>query len=232
MKKILSILLISIISIFCIFPLTGCAEILDIFEMASQNEILKEENQSLKEELATLKFEIAFPDGVIDESCILENVVIEKEDTDTEHTIYCIKTTGEDTEVVINGGIYNAGTGSASNVAVFATGASKVTINGGYFSNGVDVNGESSPVIYAHGDSIITINGGYFESTGDGTWLINCQNDHGTIIIKGGIFVNFDPSCPNTDDATSYVAEGYKVIEEIKDGVNYYTVVKDTDIEE
>ena len=45
-------------------------------------------------------------------------------------------------------------------------------------------------------------------------------------IVRGGTFVNFDPSHPNTDDASTYVEEGYKVIQEQKEnGDIWYTVV-------
>ena len=46
------------------------------------------------------------------------------------------------------------------------------------------------------------------------------------IIVRGGTFIDFDPSNPRTNDADSYVDAGYKVELKETDGHSYYTVVK------
>lgn len=45
------------------------------------------------------------------------------------------------------------------------------------------------------------------------------------IEIKGGTFVNFDPSANPEGPGTSYVADGYKVVSEAHGTETWYTVV-------
>ena len=234
MKKILSILLILILSTCCVFSMTGCNFLdaaIDLSMIQEENAQLKEENKQLKEQLVTLKFELAFPDGLVTESCILNSVNIIRENINTEKSVYAVKASGADIIVTINGGSYNAGEGSASNVAIWAHDGATVIINDGIFCNGSDMNGEESPVIYAQNGSI-EINGGlFYTKSATAQWLINCNNAGGSIIIKGGSFIDFNPADVHTDDASSYVAEGYHVECEIinagtEDEYHLYTVVE------
>ena len=91
-------------------------------------------------------------------------------------------------------------------------------------------------VVYGYEGTTI-IEGGFFEAfpvKQNGNvrpWTLNLLNDawkkgKAKFIVRGGTFVNFDPSHPNTDDASTYVEEGYKVIQEQKEnGDIWYTVV-------
>lgn len=105
-----------------------------------------------------------------------------------------------------------------------------ITIKGGrYIGCGTCVYGYSGKTI---------IEGGYFEaspSTVDSrpaqTWTLNLlnsayQDGTASIEVRGGTFVDFDPSHPNTDDATSYVPAGYEVNSKEENGHTIYTVVK------
>lgn len=105
-----------------------------------------------------------------------------------------------------------------------------ITIKGGrYIGCGTCVYGYSGKTI---------IEDGYFEaspSTVDSrpaqTWTLNLlnsayQDGTASIEVRGGTFVDFDPSNPNTDDAASYVPEGYKVDSKEENGHTIYTVVK------
>lgn len=62
-------------------------------------------------------------------------------------------------------------------------------------------------------------------------YVVNCidaayKDGTAVIQIKGGTFVNFDPSADPEGTNTSYVAEGYTVVSETKDnGETWYTVV-------
>ena len=234
MKKLVTLLLTLCLAIIPIASLTGCSfldDAIDLSLIKEENKLLKEENAALKQELATLKFELAFPDGLVTESCILNSVNIIRENINTEKSIYAVKASGVDTVVTINGGSYNAGEGSASNVAIWAHDGATVIINDGIFYNGSDMNGEESPVIYAQNGSI-EINGGlFYTKSATAQWLINCNNAGGSIIIKGGRFIDFNPADVHTDDASSYVAEGYHVeCEIINEGTEeeycLYTVVE------
>ena len=108
-----------------------------------------------------------------------------------------------------------------------------VVIKGGkYVAHGCCVYGYAGKTV---------IEDGFFEAypiamNGHDTqpWALNLLNEaykNGTASfeVKGGTFVNFDPSNPKTDDATSYVAAGYKVVEEKRsDTITWYHVVPET----
>lgn len=108
-----------------------------------------------------------------------------------------------------------------------------ITIKGGkYVAHGCCVYGYAGKTV---------IEDGFFEASPiamDGhetqPWALNLLNEaykNGTASfeVKGGTFVNFDPSNPKTDDATSYVAAGYKVVEEKRsDTITWYHVVPET----
>lgn len=96
----------------------------------------------------------------------------------------------------------------------------EVTINSGTYYGG------GTAVQLQKGD--LTINGGTFEVTPFGDpygykYVINVidknyKNGTAIITVKGGTFVNFDPSANPEGQGTSYVAPGYS---SVKDGENY-----------
>ena len=119
----------------------------------------------------------------------------------------------------------------ALTVNASATGDSAhVTIKGGKYIGGTTaVNVVVGTVI---------IEGGHFEvQISDTKYLINANDTewkNGTcdIQIKGGTFVNFDPSAnvepENPDGRRNYLADGYKVVAETQaNGDIWYTVVAD-----
>lgn len=122
--------------------------------------------------------------------------------------------------LVINGeGIIDGGEGG-DNVAVWSMPGGKLTINGGTYTVGADANGLGNSTIYTTGGDVV-INGGTFSTAAkyrDSYWTINKQNGStGKVEIYGGTFPGFDPAHPNTDDETTYVADGYVSVG--KDGV-------------
>ena len=122
--------------------------------------------------------------------------------------------------LVINGeGTVDGGEGG-DNVAVWSMPGGKLTINGGTYTVGADANGLGNSTIYTTGGDVV-INGGTFSTAAkyrDSYWTINKQNGStGKVEIYGGTFPGFDPANPNTDDETTYVADGYVSVE--KDGV-------------
>ena len=85
----------------------------------------------------------------------------------------------------------------------------------------------------------LEINGGFFDMAPTckaavpqfAKYVVNCidaayRDGSATISIKGGTFVNFDPSANPEGAGTSYVAEGYAVFAEVKGEDTWYTVVK------
>ena len=122
--------------------------------------------------------------------------------------------------LVLNGeGTVDGGEGG-DNVAVWSMPGGKLTINGGTYTVGADANGLGNSTIYTTGGDVV-INGGTFSTAAkyrDSYWTINKQNGStGKVEIYGGTFPGFDPANPNTDDETTYVADGYVSVG--KDGV-------------
>ena len=130
-----------------------------------------------------------------------------------------------------NGGLVTADNGElyALTVNASASGDSAhVTIKGGKYIGG------TTAVNVVYGTVIIA--GGFFENqTGNAKYVINAKDTNwkdGTcdIQIKGGTFVNFDPSAncesANPNGRTNYLADGYKVVSETQaNGDVWYTVV-------
>ena len=117
-----------------------------------------------------------------------------------------------------------------TNTAVRADSGAKVMIKGGTYTTGLDYKKNYNSVILANGGTI-EIDGGFFYNYQNyAGWVLNCQDNvaGSAIIVRGGTFVNFDPSNNDSDgEGTDYVAAGYKVTSETKDnGDIWYTVVK------
>ena len=130
--------------------------------------------------------------------------------------------------ITITGGAYDGGKGG-NNVCVWADTGSTVTIKDGTFTVGGDAEENGNSVIYSTGGDI-TIEGGFFYtnySYRNKYYVLNQQNNNpGTITVKGGTFVNYNPA--GGDDyvqPTNFVADGYKVVTETHGEDTWYTVV-------
>ena len=144
--------------------------------------------------------------------------------------------TGSDTNVTITGGYYDGGSGGEYNIAVWANGGANVTIKDGTFTVGADKNGDANSVIYSTGGNIV-IEGGFFYTNYNSNgfyYVLNQQNGNpGTITVKGGTFVNYDPSTGDDNLGGNFVPAGYSVIREDKaNGDTWYTVVEGTAVKE
>ena len=143
-----------------------------------------------------------------------------------------VKAYGANADVTIEDGTFDGGEGG-NNVCVAAAEGAKVTIKDGTFTVGCDANGYANAVIYSQGGNII-IEGGFFYnnySYNGKYYVLNLNNNNtGSITVKGGTFVNFNPA--GGDDKvqpTNFVAEGYKVVSETQaNGDVWYTVVQDS----
>ena len=105
-----------------------------------------------------------------------------------------------------------------------------VTVNGGnYYAGGT---------VFQVQQGTLIVNGGFFQvapdvGTKDCRYVLNCIDKYykdGTakIIVKGGTYVNFDPSDNAAEGAgTNFVADGYKVVSEAHGSDTWYTVVKE-----
>lgn len=131
-----------------------------------------------------------------------------------------------------NGGIRakDLGTNDGPHCVIIESGAD-VTVNGGVYRGGATA--------FYVSKGTLTINGGTFGSWDKHTysadeahlWTLNCKdeaykNGEAKIIVRGGTFIDFDPSNPKTNDADSYVDNGYKVEQKTVNGHIYYTVLK------
>ena len=130
--------------------------------------------------------------------------------------------------ITITGGAYDGGK-DGNNVCVWAKAGSNVTIKDGTFTVGGDANKNGNAVIYSTGGNI-TIEGGFFytDCSYRGLYyVLNQQNGtHGTITVKGGTFVNYDPSTGDDhNQPTNFVAKGYEVKTSRHGTDTWYTVV-------
>ena len=141
-----------------------------------------------------------------------------------------------DADTTINAGPEGGiDTGTNGGYAINVCKGATLTINSGdYYGGGTAVQVQKGELI---------INGGFFavEPFSDPygyNFLLNCidsayKNDTANIIVKGGTFVNFDPSNNTAEGAgTNFVAEGYSVISEQHGADTWYTVVRAADSED
>ena len=153
--------------------------------------------------------------------------------TATDPNAVAVKAIGADADVTILDGTFDGGSGG-NNVCVWAGNGATVTIKGGTFTVGADAAGDGNSVIESNGGNIV-IEGGFFQT--DYNWrgfyyVLNQNNNKpGNITVKGGTFVNYDPSKGDDHLGGNFVAEGYDVITETKaNGDKWYTVVKGTGV--
>lgn len=109
--------------------------------------------------------------------------------------------------------VYNKDThGLGGAAAVWASGNSKVVINGGDFRQvSVPADDPICDLIYADGNATIEINGGTFKAVTPERTL-NCKDGSSAkITVKGGSFYKYDPSNPTLGDNEVVVPAGYHV---------------------
>lgn len=133
--------------------------------------------------------------------------------------------------LVIEGGMYNGGEGG-NNQSVRVENGSKLTIKDGVFTVGGDADGYGNSVIENRGGEIV-IEGGFFYTDyayNKFYYVLNqLNNNPGRITVKGGTFVNYDPSKGDDNLGGNFVADGYRVKSETKaNGDVWYTVVSAT----
>ena len=158
----------------------------------------------------------------------LDAKIISPDDMGNNNTNFCALIVDADTTINAgkNGGI---DTGANGGYALNVRKGANLTITGGsYYGGGTAVQVQ---------EGTLTITGGHFavEAFGEPygyNFLLNCidsayKNGTAKIIVKGGTFVNFDPSNNTAEGAgTNFVADGYKVVSETQtNGDVWYTVV-------
>lgn len=158
----------------------------------------------------------------------LDAKIISPDDMGNNSQNFCALIVDADTTINAgeNGGI---DTGRNGGYALNVRKGANLTITGGsYYGGGTAVQVQKGT---------LTITGGHFavEAFGEPygyNFLLNCvdsayKNGSAKIIVKGGTFVNFDPSNNTAEGAgTNFVADGYKVVSASQtNGEVWYTVV-------
>lgn len=143
--------------------------------------------------------------------------------------------------LVIEGDVtFDGSTGNKNtNIAIYIANGT-TTINGGHFIGGTGANGSASSCIYLHParsnyNPVLNIYGGVFETESDlNGWypvinIYDSYRDNCTVLIYGGIFVNYDPATGDNTGAEddTFVAPGYKSVEITYEGKKAWQVVKD-----
>lgn len=148
-------------------------------------------------------------------------------------TAIAVNVEGDTTTVNIVGGNYNGGSGSPSNVGVWADLGSTVNVSGGSFDVGSDAEGKGNSTIYVTDGAKVEITGGFFKNSSNGGHILNVRNDQSIeqIRVKGGTFVNQDPSKGDDYLKGTFVADGYHVVKTVDGENTLYTVVSDDEIE-
>ena len=140
-----------------------------------------------------------------------------------------VKAIGEKANLTITGGTFDGGSGG-NNICVAAANGAKVTIKGGTFTVGGDADGYGNSVVYSQGGNVV-IEGGFFQTNYHYKgyyYVLNQSNGNpGTITVKGGTFVNYDPSKGDDNLGGNFVAKGYKVVTEKHGSDTWYKVVAD-----
>ena len=158
----------------------------------------------------------------------LDAKIISPDDMANNSKNFCALIVDADTTINAgeNGGI---DTGRNGGYALNVRKGANLTITGGsYYGGGTAVQVQ---------EGTLTITGGHFavEAFGEPygyNFLLNCidaayKDGTAKIIVKGGTFVNFDPSNNTAEGAgTNFVADGYKVVSASQtNGEVWYTVV-------
>ena len=159
----------------------------------------------------------------------LDAKIVSPDDMGNNSTNFCALIVDADTTInaTKDGGI---DTGKNGGYALNVRNGATLTINGGdYYGGGTAVQVQKGTLI---------INGGkfacepYSNPVYGNKFLINCidsayKDGTAKIIIKGGTFVNFDPSDSASENPHgNFVADGYKVVPETQpNGDIWYTVV-------
>ena len=159
----------------------------------------------------------------------LEAKIVSPDNMGNNNTNFCALIVDANTTInaTENGGI---DTGVNGGYGINVRKGANLTINGGsYYGGGTAVQVQKGT---------LTINGGkfacepYSNPTYGYKYLINCidsayKDGTAKIIIKGGTFINFDPSDSASENPHgNFVADGYTVVSEAHGTDTWYTVVK------
>lgn len=141
----------------------------------------------------------------------------------------CLKAIKAGSNLIINGeGILSGSNGTDENPVVWV-GAGNVTLNGGSYVGGTDMNNVCNSTIYVNGTGNAIINGGTYSGvkyTNGKYYVLNVNdNTNGTIELRGGLYIDFNPAADLTDGSKIYVATGFKSVN-VAGTTNYQVVAE------
>ena len=159
----------------------------------------------------------------------LEKKIVTPDNMGNNNTNFCALIV--DANTIINAGEKGGiNTGTNGGYGINVRKGANLTINGGtYYGGGTAVQVQEGTLIINDGTFACEP---YSDPQYGYNFLLNCLDSAykgGTakIIVKGGTFVNFDPSNNSAEGArTNFVADGYKVVSEAHGSDTWYTVVK------
>ena len=148
--------------------------------------------------------------------------------------IFCVD--GANVIINGNGGTITAEAGNNNSYGINIIKGGSVTVNGGNYYGAI------TAIQVTNGT--LTVNDGFFDLAPTckaavpeyAKYVINCidasfNNGTAKIVVKGGTFVNFDPSSKPEGNDTTYVAEGSKVAAKtVGDEIHYTVYAEDADM--
>lgn len=141
----------------------------------------------------------------------------------------CLEASAAGSNLIINGeGTLSGSNGTDENPVVWV-GAGNVTLNGGSYVGGTDMNNVCNSTIYVNGTGNAIINGGTYSGVKytNGKYYVLNVNDrtNGTIELRGGLYIDFNPAADLTDGSKIYVATGFKSVN-VAGTTNYQVVAE------
>ena len=139
----------------------------------------------------------------------------------------CLEASEAGSNLIINGeGTLSGSNGTDGNPVVWV-GAGNVTLNGGSYVGGTDMNNICNSTIYVNGTGKAIINGGTYSGVKyiNGKYYVLNVNDktNGTIELRGGLYIDFNPASDLTDGNKIFLGEGFKSVN--VEGTTNYEVV-------
>ena len=215
------------------YPVASAAELTTALTNGGIVSVANSTNVSIAPAIADSTASTLYPQSVIRNDTVLKldgKITINPEGVEFGRATPVIASVESGTLTIDGDGELNCEAGENQVYGINVMGG-KVVINGGNYYGAITA-------IQVQKGSL-EINGGFFDMAPTckaqvpqySKYVINCidsafKSGNATISVKGGTFVNFDPSANPEGAGTTYVADGYKVVSQAQsNGDTWYTVV-------
>ena len=206
------------------YPVASASELKTALNNGGTISVTKDINTNNSEDNAFARMVISNPTTLN-----LDKKIISPDNMENNNNNFCALYVTADTTINAgkNGGV---DTGANGGYGINVMNGAKLTINGGYYYGG-------GTTVQVQKGTLIINDGTFACDPYDNpiygyNFQINCidgayKNGTAKVIIKGGTFINFDPSNNTAEGAgTNFVADGYKVVPETHGSDTYYKVEK------